>query len=469
MVKIVYGPALPTKSTSQLLTHAGVLDPRAKIAVERLAYAQRVFHHGPAFLQLMIHAEAEQHEHSWLVGLQYDMQWMHGVEAEPDPMLLDEDLTLLIDYWQRDQGRWKSRVRRAAQRHLYQEAMMHEVQQWHADIFKILRNNAFTFQPDPLQLNLQENIFPCPDCNKWFSTPQGVHTHRRKMHGVYSLEHHLLDSATCPACLTYLWNTQRLQQHLAYMPRSGAPNPCFAYLQQMGYSVSYAVERLPRAMKGQSRLDALPAAGPYGCGPPARDKHLAELRARKLALETEFFDYVQPQDSEGAGERLGDLLSATTWAWFRDFEEAHHRIDAVEKPQDRWLDVLCRLPAEFESWTARVFILWGRHLLPDIIGNLFDGAAAAYLDAEYADLAAEFDEFWLEGRLQALDRQLAAAMQPPPLRNRIALSDLHSEMHGHDPFLSKLCLVYSMTRKSGIRIWSVSNGKICRQTHTFPM
>ncbi|CAL1146566.1 unnamed protein product, partial [Cladocopium goreaui] len=311
MVKIVYGPALPTKSTSQLLTHAGVLDPRAKIAVERLAYAQRVFHHGPAFLQLMVHAEAEQHEHSWLVGLQYDMQWMHGVEAEPDPMLLDEDLTLLIDYWQRDQGRWKSRVRRAAQRHLYQEAMMHEVQQWHADIFKILRNNAFTFQPDPL-------------------------------------------------------------------------------------------------------LDALPAAGPYGCGPPARDKHLAELRARKLALETEFFDYVQPQDSEGAGERLGDLLSATTWAWFRDFEEAHHRIDAVEKPQDRWLDVLCRLPAEFESWTARVFILWGRHLLPDIIGNLFDGAAEAYLDAEYADLAAEFDEFWLEGRLQALDRQLAAAMQPPP-------------------------------------------------------
>ena len=412
MIKIIYGNALPTRATAQLFSHAGILDPRAKLATERLLYAQRLFHHGPAFLQLMIHAEAEHHPFSWLVGLRHDLQWMQGVEADPDPMLVAHDMTDLIDHWQRDTGRWKHRIHRVGRRHLYQEAMILEVQQWHADIFKLLRSQAFTFCPDPAQLHLQERLYPCPDCDRCFTTPQGVHTHRRKKHGVFSLEHHLLDSATCPACLTYLWSTQRVQQHLAYMPRSGLPNPCFAYLQQIGYAVSYAVEHLPTAQKGQSRLDALPTAGPYGCGPTARDRHLADLRARKLAVEAEFFAYVQPHDSERAGDRLGSLLSATTRNWFRDFCDANHNFAPIERPQDRWLDILCRLPSDYESWTARVFILWGRHILPDIIAELWDGEAEAYLDAEYAELAAEFDEYWLEARLQSLTRQIDQAAEP---------------------------------------------------------
>lgn len=101
--------------------------------------------------------------------------------------------------------------------------------------------------------------FASPDCHRQFTSPQGVHVHRCKMHGVFCPEHHL---ATCPACLTYLWSTQRLQQHLAYMPRDGSPNACFAYLQQIGYAVSYAAEPLPKALRGQSRFDALPVAGP---------------------------------------------------------------------------------------------------------------------------------------------------------------------------------------------------------------
>ena len=420
MLKSIYGPALPSRSTAQILSQAGILEPRAKLAVERLLYAQRVFHHGPEFLQTMIHEEAMQHPHSWLTGLRHDLRWLHDADVEADGCLIETDMTELIDRWQQDHGLWKRRVRRAGARHLFQESMILEVQQWHADIFKVLRDHAFTFQPDPAFLHLQDRRFPCPDCDRWFTTPQGVHTHRRKQHGIYSLEHHLLDSATCPACLTYLWNTQRLQQHLAYMPRDGTPNPCFAYLQKIGYAVSYSAQQLPKMMKGQSRLDALPASGPFGCGPTARDRHLAQLRAAKLAAELEFHDYVQPDDATGAGERLGDVLSAVTNQWFIDFCGAGHRFDDLEGPQDRWLDVLCRLPSEFESWTARVFILWGRHILPDIIAQLMDGEAEAYLDAEYASLAADFDEYWLEVRLQRLGRQLADAQAPclPALPHR---------------------------------------------------
>jgi hypothetical protein len=36
------------------------------------------------------------------------------------------------------------------------------------------------------------------------------------------------------------------------------------------------------------------------------------------------------------------------------------------------------------------------------------------LDAEYAALASDFDEYWLEVRLQRVDRQLRAAQQELP-------------------------------------------------------
>jgi len=420
MIKAIVGPSQRTKSMARTLAQMGILDPRVRLAVERLLYAQRLFHHGPAFLQLMTHAEAAQHSFSWMTGLQHDLRWLYGVEAVADPGLLATDLTELIEIWQQDAGRWRARVRRASQRHLFQDLMIHEVQQWHADIFHLLRHNAFTFDPDPALLHLQERLYQCPDCERSFTTPQGVHTHRRKKHGVFCQEHHLLDSATCPACLTYMWSTQRLQQHLSYMPRNGTPNPCFAYLQQIGYMVSYSAEHIPKVMHGQSRLDALPASGPFGCGPTASERYLAGLRTAKLRLEAEIHNYVQPADSEGAGERLGDILTAATYRWFADFRLANFDFAAVERPQDRWIDVLCKLPSDFESWVARVFILWGRHVLPDIIDSLVDGEAEFYLDEEYAELAAEFDEFWHEAHLRRIERQIAAAeqAQPAPLPHR---------------------------------------------------
>lgn len=414
MVKAMMGPALRFQSTARLLSQAGILEPRVRLAVERLLYAQRLYHHGPAFLQLMTHEEAAQQQFSWLAGLRHDLRWLYGVEAVADPSLIDSDMTVLIDSWQQGAGNWKARVRRASRRHLFQDVMILEVQQWHADIFQLLRRSAFTFDPDPALLHLQERQYQCPDCDRSFSTPQGVHTHRRKKHGIFCPEHHLLDSATCPACLTFLWNTQRLQQHLSYMPRSGLPNPCFAYLQQVGYAVSYSAEHIPRVMHGQSRLDALPAAGPFGCGPTALERRLAALQSARLQLAAQIDAYVQPDDPVGAGERLGDILTAATLRWFSDFCTANHRLSEVERPQDRWIDILCKLPTDFESWVAQVFILWGRHTLPDIIAGLMDGEAEAYLDAEYADLAVEFEEYWQEARLRSLDRQIAAAQQAPP-------------------------------------------------------
>ena len=156
MVKSIYGITVHSLSSARLLAQAGILEPRARLAAERLLYAQRLYHHGPAFLQLMTHAEAGQHPFAWLTGLQHDLRWLHGVEAVEDPCLLDPDMTELISEWQRDTGRWKARVRRATIRHIYQETMVLEVQQWHADIFKLLRAHTYTF----------DRIQPCFTCRR---------------------------------------------------------------------------------------------------------------------------------------------------------------------------------------------------------------------------------------------------------------------------------------------------------------
>ena len=46
--------AVPT-SAARVMTEAEILDPRVRLAVERPLYAQRLFHHGPAFLQINLY------------------------------------------------------------------------------------------------------------------------------------------------------------------------------------------------------------------------------------------------------------------------------------------------------------------------------------------------------------------------------------------------------------------------------
>ena len=164
-----------------------------------------------------------------------------------------------------------------------------------------------------------------------------------------------------------------------------------------------------------TRPDALPAAGPYGCGPSARDRQLAQLRTTKAALEAELSEYVKPDDAVDAGARLGDLLTAATHKWYSDFGAAHFNIDEVDKPQDRWI----MMDWHPVSPATGIWILDRQGLYP--MGHAhpggyhwFDGEAEAYLDAEYAALASDFDEYWLEVRLQRVDRQLRAAQQELP-------------------------------------------------------
>eukprot|EP00435_Cladocopium_sp_Y103_P025183 s2141_g6.t1 len=419
ILKLPSGPS--TMSSAQLLVHAEVPEPRVQLALDRLLYAQRLFHHGPAFLQHLVHIEAASNVQSWPAGLRHDLQWLYCVETVPDETLRDPDHTQLIEYWQSSASNWRSRVRRAGKRHIFQESMILEAQSWHARIFEVLRAHAFTMKPDPALLHLQEGCYQCPDCPRTFTTPQGVHMHRRKAHGVYSPEHHLLDSATCPACLTFLWSTQRLQQHLAYMPRDGRPNPCFAYLQRIGFSVSYLALALPKSMQGQSRFDALPVAGPDWAGVSGYERELCALRAEQHSIQEELADYETPETPQESGEKLAHILTQLTRQWYAEFCAAQHCSVGLVPLRDRWLDSLCRLPVSFESWASWVFLAWGEHILPDLVATLLDGEAESLIEEAFAELAGDLHEYQLALRLRQIELcvdRLHAQLTADPLPHR---------------------------------------------------
>ena len=68
MLRKIHGPSSASVPTALLFAQTSTLEPRARLAVERLLYAQRLFHHGPAFLQLMAHAECDHSPNAWLAG-----------------------------------------------------------------------------------------------------------------------------------------------------------------------------------------------------------------------------------------------------------------------------------------------------------------------------------------------------------------------------------------------------------------
>lgn len=151
----------------------------------------------------------------------------------------DGDLTPVFDFLQDTAGDcWKRKIRRAWRLHLLQEETMVQIQQLHSQMFKVLRAGGATFRPDIDGMIGDAGAFEC-SCGKTFASGQGLANHRRHAHGIYAPERRFVAGSICPHCLKDFWCSARLRQHLAYMPRSGQPNPCYAALEAIGYEVDY--------------------------------------------------------------------------------------------------------------------------------------------------------------------------------------------------------------------------------------
>lgn len=249
-------------TNAEVLAKAGMGSMRSHVALERLRFAQQLFRHAPVFVQHLLHLERARVSDSWVEGLSFDIQWLAELDAAI-PVDWAKDFTDFIDRAQQHNLRpsWKSTLHRAWRFHLQQERMMLTVHADHQELFAILRDHGACFDPD-VDSRLQATTAHRCHCGQSFSSGQGLAVHKRRAHGEFALEHGMLNGATCPACLTFLWTTQRLQQHLAYAPRSGLPNPCYQQPLEAGYQVQYEPVNELRSQQGINRCDALRAFGP---------------------------------------------------------------------------------------------------------------------------------------------------------------------------------------------------------------
>ena len=368
----------------------------------------KIFQHGPGFAQHLLHMEFQYLSHSWISGLFADIIWLRSVLPDCVPEDWTHTLTGAIEFWQSGAPGWKAMIKRAGKRHLFQEAMMADVFSWHRQLFRVLGKYGATFDPSFFGKTVSECEFHCA-CGRHFDTAQGLSTHRRKAHGIFSLEHDLLNGATCPVCMVHFWTTQRLQQHVSYISRRTGRNACYQVLRKSGYAVDYERVHFPSRVRGLNRIEAIPCEGPQGIFSPVLQTQIVNWRQEISSLLRDLDNITLPPDPVQSVNLLCDGLTSTTRVWFQRFCDHSYDLLAVGPLEDHWFDYLATWPHELDDWFADEFLQWGQTHLQDLIAEFVDGEAERIADEAFYEISKDMPRCQMRDRVTFLNRCIARA------------------------------------------------------------
>ena len=411
-----------------------LIPPRVRIAKDRLSLAARLFQHGPPFLIETLVEEEAACDESWFRALNLDIKWIHAMTPEDTLHDFEGDCPGWRDLqrvWSLDLARWKIRKRKALRKHIEQEHCMASVFHWHHRIFRLLQGGGYGFSPDPCShgtfaagpANLQCH------CGRTFTTPQGLQLHKAKKHAEFSLEHQYVTGATCDVCRRFFWTSQRLQQHLAYIPRAGTANPCYVELVRRGATPdAFARVTMPADKTGMNRCDALLTFGPEGNGflQSQQERQCQTLKADIGRLE-QSLDKLHFRTTLGQEElnRYWAKLGEETNTWYRNFQKQPTTMDiAIEQLMDAWVDATYgkdQSTADIAPGHIQGFLVWGERHLTDITDEWLDGEAETWADKAFADMCKLIPGYtdWCNlGQLEQRLYRLEHAPTPPPRPHR---------------------------------------------------
>ena len=194
----------------------------------RLKYATKLWTIGPETLQQMLLVEHSTSSTSWWNYLLSDLKWCQQLCGDAFPVH-GQEMEELAKSWKMQPAVWARALRMAFKKAVLQEATAAEVRAHHTEIFRILTSHGAIVEGHNEDGPPQPDAFPCPSCPRSFSTIQGLTAHRRFVHQYCAPEAQYVTNAVCPHCLKFFWSKARVRQHLAYAPRNGQPNPCFAH------------------------------------------------------------------------------------------------------------------------------------------------------------------------------------------------------------------------------------------------
>ena len=389
---------------AQIFSKAGIIPPRVVLARERLRYAMRICQHGSPELKGLLRLER-----TWMDGLEADLRWLGQVSFRPED--IPANLDQLQELHSALPSRWMALIKQGIKRHSLQEFSLQEAHSLHRHILHTLRDGGATWTPDPFEIQEQDKLWSCA-CGRSFTSAQGLSTHRRKAHEIFSLEHKFLSGATCPHCHTFLWSTQRLQQHLAYIPRGTGINPCYHALKERGFNTAYEPVKPPSHLRGINRADALSTAGPFLPPDTTGDDRKVSLQQEldSLTLHADFGDFDLENDT---ALQTFEQLSLATSSWFASFQAHQFQVELTTSLDDTWLNALEEVYMQDAELSAALFIHWGDHHLPALLATWMDGEAEPIVEDGFYSLVNDIPRFQRLERIQTLRKLL----QEPTVAN----------------------------------------------------
>ena len=357
-------------------------------------------------------------------GLREDLAWMGNLLPNEMPCAWHDDMTELIDYWQAGASRWTGLIKRAVTRHCTQERVMGRVHQLHQRIFETLQEGNAQFDHPPDQHSDHAVLLRC-HCGQRFATNRGLQAHKRRKHQMYSPEHPYLAGTQCQYCMTEFWSTQRLQQHLAYIPKKVGYNRCFQALQASGMTFDYERQEAPPQFRGLNRVDAVPVYGPFLPMPDPIADEIAKLQTIIEDHQRRLQSYEFPADAAVKAEALADILTKATQQFARhEWATGGWEVrDAAGALGDKWLGLLVRFPEIYHGWAAYVFITWGNTLMQDLQESLHDGYMEQIIEDAYASIAPDLEYYQLTEEIAQMRRRrwdLSQQQQDPGKPHRPA-------------------------------------------------
>ena len=105
-------------------------------------------------------------------------------------------------------------------------------------------------------------------------------------------------------------------------------------------------------------------------------------------------------------------------AWFQRFYPQGPTDEEKDLLADAWVEVLCARcftsEVDLDPWLQMVFLLWGEHWMPDLLGSLEDGVAETDIDHLFADFASQLDRYRLLARRAQLEYKLGLCEPTAP-------------------------------------------------------
>lgn len=223
-----------------------VQEIEVRLVRHRLCYAAALFAQGSSDLIAAVHAEQRCCPDAWLCAVEADLQWLRALIPDA-PFFDDPSWEGHLRFWRERPGAWKLLVHRACSLHLWQSRTIRETFRWHRRIIELLEASGMErMGPSPGQAS--SVAFRAPlrcHCGRCFASTTALAVHKVHAHGEHAPEWHMAQDTVCGACLRSFWTKARLKQHLAYLPRSGAPNACFEALRQRSFPTSCALAGEP--------------------------------------------------------------------------------------------------------------------------------------------------------------------------------------------------------------------------------